>query len=182
MQRTSYLKQIATGSAMVIFAVFTIIISIVLCAGTLTNRNSGQLSKDDMLTFKMEISTEKPDEYSLGWLVGSYDYTDCTGTKISVSFQPADLTNRQPTCVREIEVPRNFNRFLCSINVPSFDELDKEKQEGIIYGKVYVDEKLIVDFTSHKFWIITITYNDETKQYDVLTSDGVEHEIFRTNI
>jgi len=127
--------------------------------------------------FRVEISAEKPDKFNLGRVGGDYEYVDEFGINQLVDYQLDDSTVHQSSCIREFDIPLSISSFLCFTNIPSFEALDKDKGEGFINGKLYVDDKLLTEFRSHHFWIVRIVYDEQSKKYKVITSDGVDHKI-----
>jgi hypothetical protein len=120
--------------------------------------------------FRIEISAEKPDLFYIGWGMGSYNYID-NGLPRTVWFTPDDLEKIPSPCIKDFEVPRNFTKIgvyasLVSIDIMSFEDT----MAGIIIGKLYVNDKLLSEF-SYKFgWSVGIAYNNNTEKFVVTNS------------
>ena len=124
--------------------------------------------------FRIEISAEKPDEFKIGYGVGSYNYLDDNKVPRTIWFTPDVLEKVSSPCIKEIEVPSNFTKFMLTVNLHSIDilmPLEKEMAEKIT-GKIFINNKLLVEFSNKYWWIITIGYDEKSKKYEVKTSDG----------
>ena len=109
--------------------------------------------------FRFEISTEKPDLYNVIW--GGGNYFDGTGRV--VSFIESETV--PSPCIKEVEIPRNFMNMI-ALSFPSIIEYDYgESREGVLIGKLYVNDKLLYSYTAKDKWSVSIGYNYSTKKY-----------------
>ena len=132
-----------------------------------TDNRSGEPYK-----FRVELSTDEPELFSIGWGTGNYKYIDKDfPVPITVWFTPDDLEEIPSPCIKEFEIPGNFIQFSLLSALVSIDPTISDSFEGIIKGKLYINNNMITEF-SHKFsWGVGITYNSNSKKYTVSASN-----------
>jgi len=172
-KRLSYFDKVIAGGIIMLIALS-------LCVLTSCGKDDEPGGKDDRsgqpYKFRAEISAEKPDEFDVLSATGNYNYVDENGLPRTVWYTPDDVERVPSPYVIEFEVPRNFNKFMLTsalFGIVPFMPYEVE-MAGIISGKLFVNNKLLVDFSNNFWWITSIGYDNKTKEYTVKTSDGKE--------
>jgi hypothetical protein len=172
MKWTSYFDKIDAGGILLL-AVFLL--------GALTgcgkdNEPGGENRKGEPYKFRIEVSAEKPDVFDVLTATGHYNYIDENGLPRTIWYTPDDVERVPSPDITEIEVPSNFYAFMFTSSLISIDLSMpfEEELQGIISGKIFVNNKLLAEFSNKFWWITTIAYDNKTKQYTVKTSDGKE--------
>jgi hypothetical protein len=79
--------------------------------------------------------------------------------------------------VIDVEVQHNFHNFMVTSRAMSIELMPNEEElKGRIKGKIFVNNKLLTEFSNIYWWITTISYDNKSKIYIVKTSDGNEFQ------
>ena len=117
--------------------------------------------------FRFEISTDEPNDLYVKWGGGHYFYDDKNGTTQSVLFYSPE-TVLSPL-VKEIEVPRNFSYFIALATSSSLEpNIPSGNSGSVLSGKLYVNNKLLLTYTSELVWNVSIQYSNHTKKYMIV--------------
>ena len=119
---------------------------------------------EQLYKFRFEISTEKPELYNVKWEGGNY----FDGAGRVVSFIESETV--PSPCIKEVEIPRNFMN-MTALSFSSIIEYDVgESPEGVLIGKLFVNDKLLYSYTAETIWSVSISYNRSTKKYTLENS------------
>jgi len=176
MNRISYFYKIIAGGT-VLFILF------MLCTLTGCSKSDEPNGGNDNRSgppykFRVEVSAEKSDEYKILLNVGNYNYVD--ENKWPRTEWLFDLDNQQTVSspwIQEYEIPRNFNKFGMLLNLSAIEITPFEEElQQIISGKLFVNNKLLAEWSNKFAWHFSITYLTQSKEYKVSTSDGKSFE------
>ena len=112
--------------------------------------------------FRFEISAERPDLFNVNW--GGGNYFDGLG-RITSFVNPETVSS---PCIKEIEIPRNFLNMIAIVTISPIDY--PESIEGILTGKVYVNDKLLYTYSAKDIWEVSVAYNYSKKNYTLTNS------------
>jgi len=176
MKRTFYFYKIIAGGT-VLFILF------MLCTLTGCSKSDEPNGGNDNRSgppykFRVEVSAEKSDEFKILLNMGNYKYIDETGLpRTEWLFDVEGLPKVTSPSTLEYEIPRNFNNFGMALNLSAIEITPYEYEiQQIISGKLFVNNKLLVEFSNKFWWITTIAYDAKRKKYEVKTSDGKSFE------
>jgi hypothetical protein len=176
MKQTGYFDKLVAGGIMLMTA-FSLCATFTGCGGDDEPDDGGDNRSGTPYKFRVEISAEKPDEFTIMLNTAYYNYVDENG--LPRTFWLFEDSEKFPsTFIKEFEIPRNFTKYMLTANLRSIDVLMpyEVEMDGIIFGKLYINNKLLTEFTNKFWWITTISYNEKSKKYVVNTSDGNEFE------
>ena len=120
---------------------------------------------------KVEIIAEKPDLFTVGWGMGKYNFVDENGLPRTVWFTPDDLEEIPSPCIKEFEIPRYFTKMSVYSALISIDPTISDSFEGIIRGKLYVNNKMLTEFSCKFGWSVGIEFKN--KKFTITNSNEI---------
>ena len=119
--------------------------------------------------FKFEISADEPNDLYVKWGGGHYFYDDKNGTTQSTLFYSTEIV--LSPLIKEVDVPRNFSYFIALATSSSLEpNIPSDNSGRVLKGKLYVNNKLLLTYTSELVWNVSIQYSNHTKKYMIVNS------------
>jgi len=108
--------------------------------------------------FKIELSSEKPDEYKVKWCGCLCTYVDEKKIATMKYISEIEKDSYASPIFREFDVPSNF------IFVKMSGEASKTfgQEDGVIKGKLFVNGKLIAELSDVFMWLVTVGQSTNT--------------------
>jgi hypothetical protein len=122
--------------------------------------------------FKVELTAEEPDVFSIIFGICNYNYVDESGLPRTVWISSEDPEIFPAPYTKEFEVQRNFTKLLVSGALHNSDVHNDDLMASVIIGSIYVNNRHIHTF-SYKFgWAAIIVYDSMKRKYIVTDGHG----------
>jgi len=121
--------------------------------------------------FRIELSAANPDVFDIGYGIGNYYryFDEQLGLSRTVWFSDAEDGIYKSPFVREYEIPFNFTGFFIYGHL--FAIVPEEVlRAGLISGKLFVNNKLLTEFSYHFGWSVGIVYDASKKKFVITDS------------
>jgi len=182
-ERNGLHEAVIAGFYVVTFAIIVLLFaSLLLLVGCSTSDepNGGDRSGEPY-KFRVEISAEKSDEFDIQMNMGNYNFVDENGLPRTIWLFEDNINTLPSPCIQEYMIPSNFNKvgFLCNLHSLDVTRPVEETFSEILFGKLFVNNKLLAEWSNKFSWHFSITYNEKDKKYTVSTSDGKSFETNR---